>query len=429
MVTGQKVRWVLDLMRGTRVRGPPDRVVRGHAVEHRRSARHRAASKRGRGDDAHRPDRAEGADARRSARTGDTMRVCACRPRRCGTCCSTPARSTGFGWSCFTAVDGDGARRGAGRRDEHDARATSTCASTVDADDGTYTIDDRRRPARRRAAAGSSTAATAATPTTTPRPTDDLVVDRPTRCAVDDARDRAGAGARADRRRLHVARVRDRRRARRARARSDETGARRRSAPRSSCAPANGSCASRTSSTTTRATTGCARTSRCPRRSTGSDAECAFAVVHRGLTAEGGVHEYGLPTFPSRRFVDASDGTAGLALAARRAARVRGRRRRPRARAHAAARGRLPVAHRAVAAAEPGRPARSRSRGAQTARARSAPSTRCCPTAATGARPIATARPTRSSSRSNGRGSRRTRARPTGSRRARCASTAPKSPR
>ena len=47
---------------------------------------------------------------------------------------------------------------------------------------------------------------------------------------------------------------------------------------------------------------------------TGSDAECAFTVVHRGLTAEGGVHEHGLPTFPSRRFVDASDGAAGLAL-------------------------------------------------------------------------------------------------------------------
>jgi mannosylglycerate hydrolase len=46
----------------------------------------------------------------------------------------------------------------------------------------------------------------------------------------------------------------------------------------------------------------------------GSDAECAFAVVHRGLTAEGGVHEFGLPTFPSRRFVDASDGSMGVAL-------------------------------------------------------------------------------------------------------------------
>jgi alpha-mannosidase len=47
---------------------------------------------------------------------------------------------------------------------------------------------------------------------------------------------------------------------------------------------------------------------------TGSDAECAFAVVHRGLTAEGGTHEFGLPTFPSRRFVDASNGTCGVAL-------------------------------------------------------------------------------------------------------------------
>ncbi|HUF84414.1 MAG TPA: glycoside hydrolase family 38 C-terminal domain-containing protein, partial [Acidimicrobiia bacterium] len=46
----------------------------------------------------------------------------------------------------------------------------------------------------------------------------------------------------------------------------------------------------------------------------GSDAECAFAVVHRGLTAEGGPGEVGLPTFVSRRFVDASDGSAGLAL-------------------------------------------------------------------------------------------------------------------
>jgi mannosylglycerate hydrolase len=52
---------------------------------------------------------------------------------------------------------------------------------------------------------------------------------------------------------------------------------------------------------------------------TGSDAECAFAVVHRGLTAEGGPHEFGLPTFVSRRFVDCSGrhaegGDRGLAL-------------------------------------------------------------------------------------------------------------------
>lgn len=51
-----------------------------------------------------------------------------------------------------------------------------------------------------------------------------------------------------------------------------------------------------------------------PARVEGSDAECAFAVVRRGLTAEGGPSEFGLPTFPSRRFVDCSDGNTGLAL-------------------------------------------------------------------------------------------------------------------
>ncbi len=47
---------------------------------------------------------------------------------------------------------------------------------------------------------------------------------------------------------------------------------------------------------------------------TGSDAECAFAVVHRGLVAEGGPQEAGLATFVSRRFVDCSDGDLGVAV-------------------------------------------------------------------------------------------------------------------
>jgi hypothetical protein len=51
-----------------------------------------------------------------------------------------------------------------------------------------------------------------------------------------------------------------------------------------------------------------------PRPVTASHAECAFAVVERGLHAEGGPHEFGLPTFVSRRFVDCSDGERGLAL-------------------------------------------------------------------------------------------------------------------
>jgi hypothetical protein len=51
-----------------------------------------------------------------------------------------------------------------------------------------------------------------------------------------------------------------------------------------------------------------------PRQVTSSHAECAFAVVERGLHAEGGPHEFGLPTFVSRRFVDCSDGEAGVAV-------------------------------------------------------------------------------------------------------------------
>ncbi len=42
-----------------------------------------------------------------------------------------------------------------------------------------------------------------------------------------------------------------------------------------------------------------------PRPAAGSEAECAFAVVERGLEAEGRPDEFGLPTFPSRRFVSA----------------------------------------------------------------------------------------------------------------------------
>jgi alpha-mannosidase len=51
-----------------------------------------------------------------------------------------------------------------------------------------------------------------------------------------------------------------------------------------------------------------------PARVAGSDAGCAFAVVRRGLDAEGGPGEVALPTFPARPFVDCSDGSAGLAV-------------------------------------------------------------------------------------------------------------------
>ena len=40
-----------------------------------------------------------------------------------------------------------------------------------------------------------------------------------------------------------------------------------------------------------------------PSPATTSEAECSFAIVERGLEAEGRPDEFGLPTFPSRRFV------------------------------------------------------------------------------------------------------------------------------
>jgi alpha-mannosidase len=46
----------------------------------------------------------------------------------------------------------------------------------------------------------------------------------------------------------------------------------------------------------------------------GSDADGAFHVTRRALTAEGADHEIGLPTFPARRWVDVSDGKMGLAV-------------------------------------------------------------------------------------------------------------------
>ena len=42
-----------------------------------------------------------------------------------------------------------------------------------------------------------------------------------------------------------------------------------------------------------------------PRPAAFSEAECAFDIVRRGLEAEGRADEFGLPTFPSRRFVSA----------------------------------------------------------------------------------------------------------------------------
>jgi hypothetical protein len=44
-----------------------------------------------------------------------------------------------------------------------------------------------------------------------------------------------------------------------------------------------------------------------PRRATRSVAECAYGVVERPLSAEGGPNEWGVPTYPSRRFVQTGE--------------------------------------------------------------------------------------------------------------------------
>jgi alpha-mannosidase len=49
-----------------------------------------------------------------------------------------------------------------------------------------------------------------------------------------------------------------------------------------------------------------------PRPADRSAAECAFAVVERGLVAEGGATEIGLPTYPARRFVSAGGVTVAF---------------------------------------------------------------------------------------------------------------------
>ena len=154
-----------------------------------------------------------------------------------------------------------------------------TCA----ADDGDAASPTASSPCEPSSVPAPSTAATSATPTTGARrggdAPDELAAHRPprwsrrARCVVGSASRHATPTATS------------------------------RSPTSSSCAPASGWCGSPPRSTTAAATTACASTCRCRRRPPRSEAECAFAVVTRGLTAEGGPTELGLPTFPSRRFV------------------------------------------------------------------------------------------------------------------------------
>ncbi len=312
MVTGQKVRWVLDMMRGTEFAG---RQIHAYEVADTQPAgdQHDIVLYEARGAD-ERVDLAELKEQMLAlGEAGHTMRL---------RLQVAPVRHVlfdtgeidGFGWSCFTSAEG---------RAPAPARTTAAVVShgtelsneylrvTVDPTDGTYAIEaaDGLRVAGcgRLVDDGDGGDTYNYSP-----PADDVVVDRPDTVRIDTP-ETGPVRARVTIEAVYTWP---------AFAIGDERSCSRRS--------------EETVRTLVRTTLELrpeerflrvaheidnrARDHRLrahfplPARVDGSDAECAFAVVHRGLTAEGGVHEVGLPTFPSRRFVDASDGTTGLAL-------------------------------------------------------------------------------------------------------------------
>jgi alpha-mannosidase len=303
MVTGQKVRWVLDLIRGTEFAG---RTISAYEVIPT-GAVHEIVFHEAEPGDPHR-DLTELREQILDLGTrGETVSLkLIARPLR--RVVFDTGEIPGFGWSCFTVADGDaptGPVTGTAT-----TLANEHVSVEIDEATGTYTI-----------AAGGLRAAGLGllvndgdggdTYNYSP-PAEDRVVDRPDAVRVT-AIERGPVRARV-------------------RVDSDYTWPAYAIGDLRSCSARSDETVAVTVSTVLELRSGerflrvsheldnQARDHRLrahfplPAQVTGSDAECAFAVVHRGLEAEGGIHEYGLPTFPSRRFVDASSGEAGLAL-------------------------------------------------------------------------------------------------------------------
>ncbi len=310
MVTGQKVRWVLDLMRGTEFAG---RQIHAYEVsETESSGLHEIVLHEARSGD-ERVDLTELKEQLLAfGEAGDTMSL---------RLHVAPVRTVlfdtgvigGFGWSSFTAVEGvapTGPAAGAAQADANEMR-NEHLHVTVDPADGTYTIE--MSDGLRVAGCGRLVDDGDGGDTYNYSPPDvDVVIDRPDAVRVrtiDDGPVRARISVEADYTWPAFA-VGDERACSR---RSEQTVR----------ATVHTTLELRPGERFVRVTHEIDNQARdhrlrahfpLPARVDGSDAECAFAVVHRGLTAEGGVHEFGLPTFPSRRFVDASDGSAGVAL-------------------------------------------------------------------------------------------------------------------
>ena len=302
MVTGQKVRWVLDLMRGTEFAG---RTISSYEVSD--GAVHEIVLQEAGPGDSHRDLTELREQILDLGNRGETisLRLFAAPLRRA---LFDTGEISGFGWSCFTAVDGD-APGGAVTASET-TLANEHLLVEIDVPTGTYALTAegvRVSGLGRLVDDGDGGDSYNYSP-----PAADRVVDAPDAVRVTDL-ERGSVRARVQ-------------------IDTDYTWPAYAIGDLRSCSARSDETVAVTVSTTLELRAGerflrvtheldnRARDHRLrahfplPARVAGSDAECAFTVVHRGLTAEGGVQEHGLPTFPSRRFVDASDGTAGLTL-------------------------------------------------------------------------------------------------------------------
>ena len=183
MVTGQKVRWVLDLMRGTEFAGRDDHA-RTRSDRRPRRRRTRSCCTRPARATRRATSRSSASGSSSSGRRGSTisLRLLAAPLRRV---LFDTGAIAGFGWSCFTSVDavaGADEPAGDGRRRRRRARQRAPARRSRPDD---RHLHDRRLDGGRasRGSAASSTAATAATPTTTRRPPTTASSTRPTRCA------------------------------------------------------------------------------------------------------------------------------------------------------------------------------------------------------------------------------------------------------
>jgi alpha-mannosidase len=299
-VIGQKVRWVLDLMRGTEFEG---RQITSYEVVDK-GAEHEITMHEARpGDD--RCDLAElKAEMLALGEQERTLRIfLRAAPSRRVLFDTGPI--DGFGWACFTARDGHApAGPVQGLANEH-------LRIEVDAQTGTYTVETTGGPRveglGRLVDGGDGGDTYNYSP-----PETDLVIDRPDAVTVTTVE---GGPLRA---RVVI----DATYTWPAFAHGDLRACTRRSDETVTCRVRTmlEVCAGEPFVRVSHEIDNHARDHRLrahfplPATVDASDAECAFTVVHRGLTAEGGPSEYGLPTFPSRRFVDASDGSVGLTL-------------------------------------------------------------------------------------------------------------------